>query len=254
MPIQSRAAHRIDPRRLIACAIAAVLASAATCAAQDKQERRGARGAPATCALEIVASGTVRSVTDARTFVLADGREVRLAGIEVPLPRRGEAVASAAATATDAPKTPADDPAAAALAALHALLLGRDVALRHSKLVTDRYGRTVADATITGTDTASVAKAMIAQGFAWFAPGAAGTAACVAELRAAERTASAAKLGLWGDPRYFPMQANNPAGIAAERGSFKLVEGKVVSVRERGGTIYVNFDRRWRAKVSPLRF
>ena len=29
------------------------------------------------------------------------------------------------------------------------------------------------------------------------------------------------------------------------RGRFALVEGKVVSVRESGGTIYVNFGRRW---------
>ena len=31
----------------------------------------------------------------------------------------------------------------------------------------------------------------------------------------------------------------------AEQGRFAVVEGKIVSVRERGGTIYVNFGRRW---------
>src|SRR4029077_4729760 len=55
----------------------------------------------------------------------------------------------------------------------------------------------------------------------------------------------AAKLGLWGDPRYLPKPAENLAQLAAERGRFTLVEGKVVSVRESGGTIYVNFGRRW---------
>ena len=33
--------------------------------------------------------------------------------------------------------------------------------------------------------------------------------------------------------------------VDASRGSFALVEGKVLSVRESGGTIYVNFGRRW---------
>jgi hypothetical protein len=33
--------------------------------------------------------------------------------------------------------------------------------------------------------------------------------------------------------------------LVAERGRFTVVEGKVVSVRESGGTIYMNFGRRW---------
>jgi hypothetical protein len=33
--------------------------------------------------------------------------------------------------------------------------------------------------------------------------------------------------------------------ILAWRGRFALVEGKVVSVRESGGTVYVNFGPRW---------
>ena len=37
----------------------------------------------------------------------------------------------------------------------------------------------------------------------------------------------------------------DPAGILAVRGRFAVVEGKVLSVRESGGTIYVNFGRRW---------
>ena len=33
--------------------------------------------------------------------------------------------------------------------------------------------------------------------------------------------------------------------MLAEQGHFALVEGKVVSVRESGATIYLNFGRRW---------
>jgi hypothetical protein len=40
-------------------------------------------------------------------------------------------------------------------------------------------------------------------------------------------------------------KAEDPAGVIERRGRLALVEGKVVSVRESGGTIYVNFGRRW---------
>jgi hypothetical protein len=39
--------------------------------------------------------------------------------------------------------------------------------------------------------------------------------------------------------------AENPASILGDRGRFALVEGSVLSVRESGGTIYMNFGRRW---------
>src|SRR5581483_3145051 len=54
----------------------------------------------ASCTLENAGTGLVASVTDGRSFRLIDGREIRLAGIEVPLTARaGETSAAAAATA-----------------------------------------------------------------------------------------------------------------------------------------------------------
>jgi hypothetical protein len=41
------------------------------------------------------------------------------------------------------------------------------------------------------------------------------------------------------------LQVENLNQLTAERGHFALVEGKVLSVRESGATIYVNFGRRW---------
>jgi hypothetical protein len=41
------------------------------------------------------------------------------------------------------------------------------------------------------------------------------------------------------------LSADSPADVLAEKGHFALVEGNVMSVRERGATIYVNFGRRW---------
>jgi hypothetical protein len=40
-------------------------------------------------------------------------------------------------------------------------------------------------------------------------------------------------------------RADEPAGVARENGRFTIVEGSVLSVRESGATIYVNFGRRW---------
>jgi hypothetical protein len=65
------------------------------------------------------------------------------------------------------------------------------------------------------------------------------------ELLSRGNTARRAKLGLWASSYYDSLDADNPADVLAEQGHFALVEGKVVSVRESGATIYVNFGRRW---------
>jgi hypothetical protein len=41
------------------------------------------------------------------------------------------------------------------------------------------------------------------------------------------------------------LQVENLNQLTAERDHFALVEGKVLSVRKSGATIYVNFGRRW---------
>ncbi len=67
---------------------------------------------------------------------------------------------------------------------------------------------------------------------------------CLAELLARENTARGAKLGLWAGSYYDLLDADNPAAVLATRGRFAMVVGRVVSVRESGATIYVNFGRR----------
>lgn len=185
-----------------------------------------------TCALTTVAIVQARHAVDGRTFLLADGREVRLADIETPAP-------------DITPAAGGEDRAAAARTALDARVAGRDIVLKHVAPATDRYGRLVMRAFVDLDGSLhSLAELLIAQGHALLArrPG---EAACQRELVAAERAARAAKLGLWGDPRYELKRAQNPGEILAVRGRTALVEGRVLSVRESGGTIYVNFGRRW---------
>jgi endonuclease YncB( thermonuclease family) len=253
---------RLTPARLLAPVVLGGLAVVTSAWAQEPKSRGATPLSP--CRIETFANGTVKTVVDGRTFVLADGREVRLTGIEVPpLPDSDISDSSSQAPngqpaaqslppkdsgqdlGQDPGQNPGQDPGLAAAAALGALVTGQEVILTHAKAAIDRYGRLLADAVV-GRDGAarSVAKTLVGQGFARVAARP-GEAACAAELHAAERTARTAKLGLWSDPRYFSKQAENVAEVSAERGRFTLVEGKVVSVRESGSTIYVNFGRRW---------
>jgi len=172
------------------------------------------------CKAELLGTGQVRSVLDGRTFQLADGREVRLAGIETPQ---------------------------AAKAALETLVAGRDVTLLRLGADSDRYGRVVALASVapgTPEPEKSVQQALLTQGQARVAPNI-GDSTCAAKLLQAEQAARAAGLGLWADPYYVIRRAEDPAGILGVRGRLAVVEGKILSVRESGATIYVNFGRRW---------
>ena len=176
------------------------------------------------CKLVILGTAQVQRVIDGRTAQLTDGREVRLAGIEVPQKHDG-----------------------AAKVALESLVSGRDIALLRLGAESDRYGRVVALVSVEPVAAGigqSVQRALLAQGQARVTANI-GDSACAASLLEAERTARAGGLGLWADPYYVIRHAEDPAGILAVRGHFAVVEGKVLSVRESGATIYVNFGRRW---------
>ena len=183
------------------------------------------------CKLDAIGTGAARRVIDGRTFQLDDGQHVRLAALEVPpMPLPGET----------GPRVKAG---LAAKAALEALLAGRPVTLKKLGPNADRYGRIVALVSLEGA-TRSVQQDMLAQGHALVAADI-GERACAALLFSAEHSARTGGLGLWGVPYYVIQPANDPVKVLAERGRFTLVEGKVLSVRESGATIYVNFGRRW---------
>lgn len=132
----------------------------------------------------------------------------------------------------------------AAQRALSELALGRAIALSQDIGSVDRYGRTLALAVVSQDKPGrSLQQELLAQGHARLGARVE-PAACLAELRARERHARQAALGLWADPYYSVQTADKPADIAARRGQFTVVEGDVVSVRESRGTTYINFGRR----------
>jgi len=51
-------------------------------------------------------------------------------------------------------------------------------------------------------------------------------------------------VGIWSDTQSIH-NADQPKALLTERGRLALVESRVLSVRESGGTIYLNFGRRW---------
>jgi endonuclease YncB( thermonuclease family) len=197
-----------------------------------------ADGAAPACGAEAIATAIVARVIDARTFVLDDGREVRLAGIEV-----------AALPDADGAQS-GETPGFRAKAALESVLGGGLVTLKRLGAASDRYGRTLAQAFVAGGGSDKglgerwVQAEMVGSGYARVSPRL-GDRGCAATLFARERAARDAKLGLWAEPVYAVQHGEDHVAVARERGRFTLVEGKVLSVRESGGTIYVNFGRRW---------
>ena len=184
------------------------------------------------CGGTTIATGEVVRVVDGKTFVLADGREARLAAIEAP---------------PVVPADPNEEHAAAGQAAktaLEAILLRQIVILKAAGPGLDRYGRLVAQAFV-GRDAENwVQYEILTKGYALVAPGG-DNATCVTFLRGVERKARADGLGLWGDPYFVMKEAQYPDDVLTERGRFALVTGKVISVNESGGLVYLNFGRRW---------
>jgi hypothetical protein len=165
------------------------------------------------CRFVTIGSASVRAATEAG-IALDDGRVVRLAGIEL------------AGTTRSAPE-------------------GEIVLKRIGERETDRYGRLVAHVFVAGNGTERWWQAELVRAGQARVSARVGDTACAQALLRDEQAARAAKLGLWGEPYYVVNRAEDPAGVLKSRGSFALVEGKVESVRESGGTIWVNFGRRW---------
>jgi endonuclease YncB( thermonuclease family) len=214
-----------------ACLIVACAAgfAAMCCATPARANDQALTQQERVCGGDEIARGTVGKILDGRTFVLDDGREVRLAAIEVA-PLAGL-------------RDRADPSGRAAAAALAALAAGDQVVLRQAENGSDRYGRLLAYAyALRDGDEFLLQRELVAEGFARVSTRI--TSPCAGDLLDREKTAREAKLGLWAVPYYEVLNAEMPTDALAQRGRFALVEGKVASVRESGPTIYVNFGRR----------
>lgn len=79
-----------------------------------------------------------------------------------------------------------------------------------------------------------------------------GDKACADGLSDAERAARATRRGLRADPNFAPLSAKNCTKLHAELGRFALVVGEVLSVRESGTTIDMDFGRVWTQNFTVI--
>jgi endonuclease YncB( thermonuclease family) len=160
----------------------------------------------------------VRHVLDGDSFILADGRQARLIGINAP--EFGKDGAS-------------DQPLArAARDRLAELIANRTVALQFEEEHHDRYGRLLVHAaTIDGI---GVQEILLRDGLAW-AIAIPPNLKKLAAHRAAEAEARAARRGVWREPAYAPRPAQD---LSLADTGFRLIEGKILRIGQGAQTIY----------------
>ena len=183
--------------------------------------------------------GTVVSVADGDTVVLDTGMVVRLTGTQAPKLALGRE--------DFAPWPKAE----AARAELETLTLSKEVIVRYGGETMDRHGRTLGQMYVTGSPDIWVQHQMVAAGYArvyTFAD----NRACAGELIAAEGTARANRLGIWGDPYYAVRRADRPVDLAQRSGHYELVEGRVLQAESVQGRVYLNFGRTWKQDFTAV--
>jgi endonuclease YncB( thermonuclease family) len=167
----------------------------------------------------------VVAVDDRLEIVLADGRLVRLGGLDLPDAERA------------APQT-----AKAAHDFLAGRLAGREAELTLLASETDRWGRAVGDLFVRDApdgSPASIASAMLAAGFARVRPEFE-TRGCAAARLVLEDSARRMGLGVWRDPEYAAIPSFDASELRSRDGEFVVIEGTVRRVGFGRARIYLD--------------
>lgn len=184
---------------------------------------------PETCSLEAGDIRTVARILDGETLALDDGSEVRLIGALAP--RASDAGAEHGAWPDEQN----------AIQALTNLTLGHTVKLAYGGRRSDRYGRRLAQLfVIDAAQEKWVQGEMLSAGVAR-SYGLPGSYACATELRANERAAKIARLGIWNTSFYHAKPAHLTALLLSRRSQFEIVEGSVSTVSRTKSGVYLNF-------------
>jgi endonuclease YncB( thermonuclease family) len=231
---------------ILLAALGMVRASVATAAATDAPS-------PFTCATEIPFGDpvTVARITGPNAFTLADGREVRLAGIATP---HRWTIAASDADDTDAPTPPDDDaafdPVKAATLALESMLAGHTVRLAPVAPNPDRYNRIRARVEL-ADDHRSIERVLVADGLARVEPDPIDFG-CARALEQVEAAARQASLGLWALPEFAIISATDANARRNAQGRYVIVEGIVVSRGASGNRHYLNFGKNFRRDFAAV--
>lgn len=165
--------------------------------------------------------------SDGTTFRLADGREVRLAGVAAVGTMDGDLEASARSTA-----------------ALDALVAGKRVALHGRAGLTDRYGKLIAQVSVSGEGARWLQADLVSAGALRVAPETS-EIACAMPLLDLEARAREAGKGMWQEARFAVERADHIEVLSAALGRFAVVEGVIRRVGETSSHTYLDFGRRY---------
>lgn len=164
----------------------------------------------------------VAAIVDDLDVALEDGRTLRLAGLD---PARA---------------TPSDPTLGERMRkTLAERLVGRDVTVTVLSAGPDRWERYPALAALPRAsaspdpDAASLNETLLGEGVARVRPEAVARA-CLSRFLAGEAAARTAGLGLWSDPYYAVLKADDRKGLAERSGAMALVEGRAGLRRTRG--------------------
>ncbi|MPZ09592.1 MAG: thermonuclease family protein [Kiloniellaceae bacterium] len=178
--------------------------------------------------LDPAAGAVAATVIDGDTLTLADGREIRLVGIQAPKLPLGRAGFASWPLAEEAKRF------------LAGLTLGQHLDLGFGGRRSDRHGRVLAH--LFDSQGRWIQGELLNAGLARVYSFADNRTA-VAEMLGLERAARAARRGIWADSFY----AVRPAEAAGRwLGGFEVVEGRILAVGQGGGTTYLNFAEDWR--------
>ena len=172
----------------------------------------------------------VAEVLDGDTVRLADGRHVRLIGINAPeLGHDGQ---------------PDEPLAVAARDRLRGLVEGRDVRLLFEEQQTDHYGRLLAHLEL--ADGMPIEEILLKEGLA-SAIAIPPNVREIARLQAAEALARQARRGLWADTYYVSAAAEtlNPA-----RTGYRFVHGRVTHVGASRKYVYLDIGSRFALRIT----
>ncbi len=164
-------------------------------------------------------SAVVAAMADDGTLTLADGRSVKLAGIDLLV--RPDASGAG--------------------------LIGQHVTLHYGVTRIDRYGRALALVTL--ADGRILQENLVAAGAVRVAPSG-DMGLCIGDFLTLEAQARAARLGLWRNATYAIRQADDVAALNRLDGTYQLVEGVVQGVTKVRGRIYINFGADWRTDFT----
>jgi len=179
-------------------------------------------------------------VIDGDTVELSDSTMVRMVGIQAPKLPLGR------------PGFKAWPHAQEALEALERACLGRQVRMGFGGRRVDFNGRRLAHLFVEeAEESAWLQGLMVEQGHARvysFDD----NRSCVRLLLETEAAARRAGRGLWSLEAYRVLDAANPRQIAARRGEYHLVEGKVHGIKQAKRRVFIDFGTDWRHDFSAV--